>query len=369
MKRKILFFIILSPLIFSGCFGYLDMNKINFIASAIIDEDESGSVTFYGEIFSGSRGETTQGATSKRIILSGEGATINQAFYTMQRASNFPMSYDVQKSLIFTERAASYGLTDHLDTIFRNQKPVIKQFLFILEGDPEEFYSIELEDEQFIGIFLEDMMVMQGDQEEILPIRLNEFYNDRIKSGKISLIPTIALCQQPRGMRVGITGAAILQNDKMVAKLDPKEVISYKLISDEIEQGNFTIENPEDPGDMISLLVLDNKTKRDIVYDGEKATFKIQIETTTSVFGLEGELMLMGNEEKIARMTSEEIEERLKGLFDKFQELGIDLFHIESEFKRHYPHVDAQNILENAEIEIDIKIEIESGQNITDFQR
>ena len=369
MKKRLLYIMLTFSLVFSGCYGYKDMNKVNFVASGLIDEDESGNVILYSEVFSGDRGNTTQGATSKRIVLEGRGATINQAFYTMQRSSTYPMAYDVMKALIFTERLAKHGLTDHLDTILRNQRPTIKIFAFILEGDPIEFVSTHLQDEQFTGIFLEDMMVMQGDQQEILPVRLNEFYNERIQSGRISLIPTIALCQQPEEKRVTTTGVAILKNDKMVGKLDIRELAVYKAITDKIKESNLTIENPEDKGNLISLLVLKNKTKQDIEYDGEKAILKIQIDMLTSIMGIEGESKIMDDEKEIVHAAAKEVEKRGRELFYKFQEQNIDLFHIETDLNRKYPDVHVTNILENAEIELDVQVKVESSQNITDFQR
>jgi Ger(x)C family germination protein len=279
------------------------------------------------------------------------------------------MAYDVMKALIFTERIAKHGLTDHLDTILRNQKPNIKIFAFILEGDPVEFLSTRLQDEQFTGIFLEDMMVMQEDQQEILPIRLNEFYNERIQSGRISLIPTIALCQQPEEKRVTTTGAAILKGDKMVGKLDIKELAIYQSIINKIKDSNLTIENPEDKGHLISLLVLKNKTKKDIEYDGEKVILKIQINMLTSIMGIEGETKMMDEEKEIVKATSKEVEKRGRELFYKFQEQNIDLFHIGTDLSRKYPNVHVPNILENAEIELDVRVKIESSQNITEFKQ
>ncbi|RBP65928.1 Ger(x)C family germination protein [Alkalibaculum bacchi] len=369
MKKRLLYIMLTFSLVFSGCYGYKDMNKVNFVASGLIDEDESGNVILYSEVFSGDRGATTQGATSKRIVLEGRGATINQAFYTMQRSSTYPMAYDVMKALIFTERLAKHGLTDHLDTILRNQRPTIKIFAFILEGDPVEFLSTRLQDEEFIGIFLEDMMVMQKDQQEILPIRLNEFYNERIQSGRISLIPTVALCQEPEEKRITTTGAAILKEDKMVGKLDTKELAVYQSMINNIKESNLTIENPEDRGHLISLLILKNKAKQDIEYDGEKVILKMQIDLLTSIMGIEGNTKIMDKEKEIVEAASKEVEKRGKELFYKFQEQNIDLFHIGTDLSRKYPNVHVPNILENAEIELDVRVKIESSQNITDFQR
>lgn len=345
------------------------MNKVNFVASGIIDQEESGDIVIYSELFAGDRGNTTQGTVSEKVILRGKGVTINQAFYDMQSSSTFPMAYDVMKATMFTERFAKKGLKDHLDTMVRNQKPTIKQFLFILEEDPVEFYSIHLRDERFIGIFLEDMMVMQGNQESILPVRFNQFYNERIQSGKVAFLPTISLCDEPQEKRIVTTGLAILRNDKMVGKLDSMEVSFYKLMTNQIKQGNITIQNPEDSGHYISLLVSKSKAEEDIEYDGEKAILKIKIDTIASVLGIEGETKLMDGDKEIIHAANKRLKEKSEELFYKFQEQDIDLFHIESKFHRKYPHVDSNNILENAEIELDVHVEIESSQNITDFQQ
>lgn len=367
MKKMILVILLACTLLIQGCFSYQDMNRVHFITLTLFDQNPQGNDVLYTESFAANRGNTQEGGSAERVLLSDGGTTILDAFYNMQTTSTLPMDYGVNKALVFTENVAKKGIRRYLDGLERNQKLTNKVFLFIYNGDPTELLNIEMEDEQYLGIYLENMMVFQGQQSKMISIRINDYLNERLKGCGVSVLPIIDL-KQPIGTRIEVTAAAIMIEDKMVGKISEDEIAVYKALNDELSTGEISIPNPGEEDTSVSMIVLSNRTKDRVEYDKDEVVLHFDITINVNIQNSEGSLEILDDtmKQKLIKNVEDNIKKRCSDLFEKFQERDIDILDVEARVSRRYPNADLEDILDRTEIDVNVNVELDGSQNISD---
>lgn len=135
MKKLIC--ILVVALLLTGCFNYADINWIVFVTSIGIDIDENNKTILYAEAFTGLRGD---GGTESegRIVFRSTGDTIFEAIRNLHLSSSLRLNFTQNKAIIFSEKAAKYGLDNFLDTLIRNEELLVRQFIYVSKMDLED---------------------------------------------------------------------------------------------------------------------------------------------------------------------------------------------------------------------------------------
>lgn len=369
MKKRLLIIITITTIFITGCYSYSDMNRVYFATFAIHDRENEGNFNLYGEFFTSDRGDSEQAGIVTRIVLKGSGKNSNEAFSMIQGAATYPIRYDIVRAMGFTEDMAKNGIQNSLDFIARDQNITNKIFLFITDADPIEFLNIEMSDEKFLGIWLEDTFIFQKDASNIISIRSNNYLNERLKGSRISVLPIIQIVKMPTEDRLNISGAAIMRDDKMVDRLEAKEIPLYKILFSKESKltGAFSIEYPHTNTEVV-LSVLDiNLNSKIEPIDGE-LTLTYDIKMNCSVKSIFGELDLEKEyvREEIIKAAEEDSNKRCENFYKKFQEKGIDILDIKLEVDRNYPNMQIDDdIFKSVNIKVDTSIELDGSQNIT----
>lgn len=371
MKRKkiLVSILLLFTLFLGGCFSYKDMNRLHFITLAIADKDPAGRDVLYTESFAAYRGNTQEGGTIQRVLLETWGNTLPDALANIQTTAPFPTDYSVNKAIILTEKIAKEGIGPYLNGFERDQDISKKTFLFIYEDDPAELLNLEIKDEPYLGIYLENIMTFQGNQSRLLSIRLNDYLNERLQGSGINLLPIIEIQKEAIGERVEVTAAAVLVNDKMVDKISEDEILLYKLLNGDASHGEFSVPHPNEKGQFISLNILDHKVKENLSYDGYEATLSFDIKGIASIQAAEGPIKLLdeNTRQDLINNAQNSSERNVRRFFEKFQERDIDLLDVKNRVEQKYPHADLKDILQRTKIEVNTEIEIQGSQVSTDF--
>jgi hypothetical protein len=71
---------------------------------------------------------------------------------------------------------------------------------------------------------------------------------------------------------------------------------------------------------------------------------------------------------QIEKDAEERISEQCAGIFKRFQEKGIDIFNVQREFEKRYPHEKVKNVLEITKVNTNVDVFIEGSNNISDFE-
>ncbi len=369
MIKNLLLLLILCTIFTGGCFNYKDMNRIFFTTSTIIDVDDKGIITGLGEYFKAYRGQGEKQGTEVKVLLEGKGVSLFDAFNQVVRSASYEINYTQLKAMIFTKKAAEYGLDYFIDSLDRDQKSTLRMFLFVYEGDPDELIKIKLEDEQFLGLFLDNLMVSQGRLLQMIQLRLDQYMNMRMMGSRVNIVPMLRITETASEKRVEVNGAAVIVNDKMVDTMTDYEVITYNLYSQDRNIGYLVAKNPDLENKYVNLEVLNHKTTISLDYDGKTLTLKKNLKLRVSLLGTQSHLSLLkdDNIEKIEADLAEKIEKNCSALFEKFRSKGIDIYNIQREFEMRYPREKPENLLEITKIVPKVDIFLEGSNNTTDF--
>ena len=68
--------------------------------------------------------------------------------------SSSKLDFTQCKGYIFTEKAAKNGIRKYTDIINKNQEFMIRPYMFVLFGSPEELLNDVTVDEEYLGVLL-----------------------------------------------------------------------------------------------------------------------------------------------------------------------------------------------------------------------
>lgn len=156
-------------------------------------------LVLFGEYFKAYRGEGEKSGLEKRIILHGKGNTPFEAVSWMNLTSSFPLEYAENRVLIYTMDLVKSGLEDVLDVTARDQKASLRQYLLIFNGQPEDLMSLKLDDEQFIGLYLNNMMMAQEGYLSSTELQYFELMNNITMGSQINVIPVLTIVNMSTG--------------------------------------------------------------------------------------------------------------------------------------------------------------------------
>lgn len=369
MKKRRLLIIIIASILLTGCFSYLDINRVFFSTFSIHDKGEEGSVDLYGEYFTSDRGDSEQGGVVIRVVLKGNGKNAYEAFDNLQGSSTYPIRYDLLRAIGFTEDLARDGIEESLDFLERDQNVTNKIFLFITPVDPEKLLNVKMDDEKYLGIWLEDLFIFQEQQSKVLSIRSNDYLNERLKGSRISALPIVDIIKMPTEERLYISGAAIMEDNKMVGKLSKEDIPLYKILfrKDRDMIGSFGIKDPNTGANVAVSLIPMKIAERIEVIDGV-LTLIYDITAGCSIQSVVGELNLLDSAIRsgLIKATEETISKRSEDFYKKYQEEGIDILDVRLKLTREYPHMEFdEDIFRSVDIKVHTTIKLDGSQNTT----
>ncbi len=116
----------------------------------IIDVDDNGNPILYAEAFKGVRGQPE--GMDERILFKGKGKTMFEAVRDMNATSSYKLNYTQNKVIIFTQKAAEFGLDNFIDFLDRDQELLIRPYIAVYTGDPEKLMKLKIIQEKYIGL-------------------------------------------------------------------------------------------------------------------------------------------------------------------------------------------------------------------------
>ena len=257
--------IIINCFSMSACFSYKDINKVLFITAIIIDVDDNGNPILYAEAFKGIRGATPEGM-DERILFKGTGKTMFEAVRNMNATSSYKLNYTQNKAIIFTQKAAEFGLDNFIDFLDRDQELLIRPYIAVYLGDPEKLMKLNILQEKYIGLFIMQLVENIGASSRAVKLSLNDFYNQRNMGDKTNVVTIIDIAKDSLEPKLEVNGGAVIKDDKMVSILSRDEGQGFNFLMNNISGGTLEITNPCDINKFITLEIIKSKTKTEISY-------------------------------------------------------------------------------------------------------
>lgn len=369
MKKLICSFIILSITLFTGCFNYKDIDKVIFATAIIIDVDNDGNPIIYVEAFKPARGSNGASGKGERVLFKGSRKTLFETERDINLSSSYKINFTQNRAIIFTQKAAEKNMYDFIDFFDRDQEFVIRSDIAILKGSPEKLINAKLKEQEYIGLFIHDLIYNIPVSSRAVITSLNDFLNKIHSKNNTSVLTMIELKQDQVEDKVEISNAAIVKDCKMVDILRRSEGLGYNFLVDNIKGGSLEVPNPDSPKKFVSLEILKNKTNTNVYYDGEKITVKKVINTRATVAEVQNRINLNTDTmNQLQKNAEKNISKACNNVFNEYKQKNLDIFNIGEDFQRSYPREKLENIIGKCNLELEVNVNIEGSSDKTNFR-
>ncbi|MCH4199081.1 MAG: Ger(x)C family spore germination protein [Clostridium tyrobutyricum] len=369
MKKIFCIFIIFCSCFLGGCFNYNDIDKVIFVTSIIIDVDTNGNPILYVESFKPERTLNASAGSSQRILFKGSRKTLFETIRDINMSSSYKLNYTQLRGIIFTEKAAESNLYDYIDYFERDQESVIRSNLLVLKGDPDTFIKTVLKEQEYIGIFINDLIKNIPASSRAIVNSLNGFLNEIYSRQSISIIPMIELKLDQPEPKIQLTDGAIIENYKMVDTLRLGDELGYNFLTDNIKSGSLEVTNPSSSNNYVSLEILRSKTKCSIYMDGKNIIVRKKINLKATVAEAQNRINLNHDTiEKLEQEAEKNIKDACNDVFEKYKLKKLDIFNIGEDFQRKYPKSNIDNPIEQSQLQLDVNVNVEGSSDKTNFR-
>lgn len=367
-KRRISMFlanIIFLPLLLTGCFNYYDINKVTFPTSIIFDVDDLGQAIVYLDCIKPYRSTNDSSDKGRRIIYKGEGKTALSALEDINRVSSYKLDYSQTRAYIFTEKAARIGIKRFLDLINNNSEFSMKPSAFVYYGDVEELLKTVSSDEEYLGLFLNDLVGKEKYNPKAVKSNINYYLSNVLMGSDTALLTSIALKENAVDRKIEIDGASIFTDNVLVEKMGIENSLMYNLTMGIVKSGTLEVTNPQSKKDFITLEILDSNVKDTLNYENGRLKLIKNINIEVSISEIQGKLII---DKSVLDYIKVNEEAYISGygeyIFNDYKEKGLDIFDIERMKEMYYPKEDVDNPLNITEIEVNTNLIIK-GTGIT----
>ena len=366
---KVLSILVIIPLLLMSCFNYRDINKVTFATSIIFDVDDFGRAIVYVDCIKPYRSTNESSDKGKRIIYKGMGKTALEALRDVNLASSYELNYSQTRAYIFTEKAARESIKKFIDLINNNQEFQIKPDMFVYFGDVENLLKITTSDEEYLGLYLEELVNRNNKNPRAMRANINDYLSNSITASDTYIVGSIEIREDALDKKIEIGGGAIIKNNMLVEKIDTKDAMSYNLLINNVSSGTLELTNPQSNEEFITLEILSNITKSNLIYSKENNTLELikELEMRVYIAEAQGRLIVDKNLlNYIKSVKSKEVEEHLKEISNKYKEKNIDVFEVERLLDIKYPKVSIINPISKTDINVKVNIIIEGTGIVKD---
>lgn len=366
-KASVLLSLLILPLLLTGCFDYHDINKVTFPTSIIFDVDDLGQEIVYLDCIKPYRSTNDSSDKGRRIIYKGVGKTALEALNDINRASSFKLDYTQTRAYIFTEKASRKGIKKFLDLINNNSEFSMKPSAFVYYGDVEELLKTVSTDEEYLGLFLNDLVGKEKYNPRAVKSNINYYLSNILMGSNTALLTSISLEDNAIDKKIQIQGSSIFKDNVLVERIDMENSLIYNIMMGNAKSGTLEISNPESKENFITLQILDSSMKDKLEFQDGKYKLIKDVNVEVSVSEIQGELIVDANGLDYIKVNEEAyISGYAEYLFNKYKKQNLDIFDIDRLAEMYYPNENIDNPLSVTEVEVNTKLIIKGTGVVKD---
>lgn len=358
-RYSLLLVLLFIPLFLTGCFDYHDINKVTFPTSIIFDIDDLGEAIVYLDCIKPYRSTNDSSDKGRRIIYKGQGKTALEALSDINRVSSFKLDYTQTRAYIFTEKASRKGIKKFLDLINNNSEFSMKPSAFVYYGDVDELLKTVSTDEEYLGLFLNDLVGKEKYNSKSVRSNINYYLSNTLMGGNTALLTSIDLKEDALDKKIEINGASIFKDNVLVEKIDVENTLMYNMLMGGAKSGVLEATNPNSKSDFISLEILDSSVKDTLNYEDGKFKLIKEVNVDVDISEIQGNLVVDQSVlDYIVYNEEEYINGYMEYIFNKYKEKDLDIFDIKRLAEMYFPKEDIEDPLSIADLEVRTKLTI-----------
>ena len=351
-------------LMLAGCYNYRDINNVTFVTSMVFDLDPIGNVVIYMDCVRPYRDNNESSDNGKRILYKGTGKTVLEAIRDVNMASSYKINITQNKAFIFTEKAVKEGIDKFLCIINNDQEFLVKPYIFAYFGDVERLLKVAASDEEYMGLFINDLVKKNKANSRAIIVNINEYITASEIGANSALIGALELRKDVIDERIELSGGVIMRNNVMQEKIDIMDGLTFNILEDKVKTGTLEIVNPQMEEGFITFEILKNKTKTKIEYNGDRVLLTKDVNMKVTLAESQGRFIVDKQSLQIIEDTTEvRIKEYLQAFFDKYNKKNIDILGVERMLEIKYPGLVKEDILSILDVDIKVNLDVEGTSN------
>lgn len=409
--KRIVAAILAVVLLLQGCYSYRDMNRILYYTMGIFDVVDN-DYFFYAEFLKAYRGEGDKAGSERRVVSYGQGSTIAEAAEQIRRATNYPHEYAGGKTVIFTKAYAEHGTYGLFDFYGRDQKPSLRQYIFVLDSPTTEILDLELEEEQFLGLYLYEMLNTTKHSLGIISTQSYQFIEATNTGSRTVVVPIIKIRQyeeeknkpkekkneqgdeQQQGSQkdeqqggdqqegqtqqkqqqgkllnnphIIVDGSAVFVGGKMEQTLSDAETNAFNLLDSPVIGGLLESPNPEHPKDMVGYSIIKSKPKRKLELIDSR--IKLYYTVNLRVVLLDSTTTLSSDQKQTQEAIKKSLADRLRSdtisMYNRMKEDGIDILNVKRDVDIRFCSEMIENPLDITDFDVKFNITLDGTGKI-----
>lgn len=342
----------------------------------------------------------------------GQGSTIAEAAEQIRRATNYPHEYAGGKTVIFTRAYAEHGTYGLFDFYGRDQKPSLRQYIFVLDSPTTEILDLELEEEQFLGLYLYEMLNTTKHSLGIISTQSYQFIEATNTGSRTVVVPIIKIRQyeeeknkpkekkneqgdeQQQGSQkdeqqggdkqegqtqqkqqqgkllnnphIIVDGSAVFVGGKMEQTLSDAETNAFNLLDSPVIGGLLESPNPEHPKDMVGYSIIKSKPKRKLELIDSRIklyyTVNLRVVLLDSTTTLSSDLK--ETQEAIKKSLADRLRSDTISMYNRMKEDGIDILNVKRDVDIRFCSEMIENPLDITDFDVKFNIALDGTGKI-----
>lgn len=371
IKKTALLIIIISSMLFTGCWNYSEIDNLYIVSGFAIDKGVEKKYLITTELINIRTSQVNQEFESLLIEL--EGDTIFETIRSMIRISSRKLFWSHASSVIVSHQVAEEGIAPIIDWLSRDQEPRLNMDLYISkEKTAAETLKSMSYSTDITSFELESMSNRNKDVVKTPILKIYEIVNE-LAHPKISLfLPTVLLYNNIGDKTVLLAGGAVFKGDKLIGYVDQNGVVYYLLIKDKFNEGFLKIDMNKRENEAVVLEVQKSKIKISPNY-GEEISFTIDVDLNVGIIEMTTDVDYINEPGRshFIEVAQKQIEQNVKDLIGKIQEdFGVDIFGFGAIIKQRNPNLwkeiekDWDMIFKDLNVEVNCNIKIKNSGHL-----
>lgn len=379
MKKIILFLLILSMLLNSGCWDMIEIEDRLLPYAIAIDthkqaDDGEEPKKYFICLFYPNINALGKNATQDNVshMVSANANSIFEAIDEISSRVYHSVLLKHLNHLIISEEVASdeNNLRELLDGLKRDYVVNKMINLIITKGSAHELILKKMESSWQVTVegYLTDLLRNQQNSTQFTPINLKEFVQD-MDHKKVAIMPIAS--SEPE---IQLSGGALFKDFKFLGYIEADDNRNISILNGDGREENLDFDYH---GANISLSLMQIKVKKSLVKDSDLLKIKYHVGMNAEIhqYIMDPDRKI-DTEEKLNKMeetASKLVEEEFKSSVDKLQnQFNADALGILQYIHKFHPKIykevekDWDNIFPYMDIEIDVDIKVRR-RGLTDF--
>lgn len=289
MKKilKILVLLGLLVLLFSGCENSGNELKNRLIIQAIgIDQQEDDTVLVTLQTLDTEMaGNPSSGASLGDVVTSFtvSGKTVADAISNAATVIGKKPLLSQNRLIVFGRQTAEQGILQHLDFFVRDTENRSTVLLAVSDTSASDVVSAKMGENVLTADSLEDILHAQQFSAEVVMQELYTVINKMESDTADAYLPVLKAEQEQEGeSKVKLSSVAVFDKDKLHFELHDEEITALQLLTNEVEIGFFSVENPDYDSTTV-LKIRKSRVEIQPVVKNDKICFEIRLCMTVDI--------------------------------------------------------------------------------------